>query len=142
MPIWCHSSSSFLGFGPASSISYPTLYFLPTFIISLINFGIASFFPVSFHDWNIQLILFSFAILGVFCRLLKIIWSTTYAQSGLSFLGARYFFSHIICIVSILVSILGMFSPPISLGCDASFQFIVAFLSFHRKSFICFSILF
>ena len=74
----------------------------------------------------------------MFCTLLKIIWSTIYAQSGLSFFGARYFFNYIICIASILVSIFDMSNPPISLGCDASFQFIVAFLLSHKKVFICF----
>jgi len=49
MLMWYHIGSSYLGFGPASNMSYPILYFLPILIISLMNLGIASFFPVPFH---------------------------------------------------------------------------------------------
>jgi len=56
------------------------------------------------------------------------------------FLALDTFSTTLFCIASILISMLGIFNPSISLGCDASFQFMVVFLSFHRKVFICFSI--
>ena len=130
MLMWYHIGSSYLGFGPASNMSYPILYFLPILIISLMNhLGIASFFFLFHFMLNYPAYFVDFCYFG--CLWLVIIWSTMYAHSGLSFFGARYFFSHIICIASILISMLSIFNPPISLGCDTSFQLMIAFLSFY-----------
>ena len=72
---------------------------------------------------------------------LKTIWSVTNAYIGLSVSGARYFFNHITCIASSLASMSGRPSPPFSLGCVASIQFISGLLFSHVKDFICLIIL-
>src|SRR5882757_9710605 len=123
--------------------STPTLYFLATFSIILIIFGIFVFFASdSCQLCSTQSILASSSIIGNGVIDLCIISSTIFAHLGFISFGARYFLSHIICIASNLASRSGIPSPPWFLSAVTSCHLIYPFVfPSHRKFLICIIIL-
>src|SRR5882757_3903239 len=141
--MWCHIGISFLVFRLTFITSIPALYFLATFSISFISFGILlQLASDSCHVCMIQLILLFSSTIGFFTAFFASILSTMKAHLGLLFPGVRYFCSHIIWIASFLAFMSGIPRPPSVLLLVASFHETFPLFPFHRKSFISFCIFF